>query len=222
MHDRRLNGETLTFGNQGALFMHAMTWWDHETQSIWSQPWGKAISGPLEGSALELVPASLAPWSTWLAEHPGSRVLTGRSVRDIDYPGEGSRDFFVAGVAIRDHAAAYPYDIASNEQVINDLVGDDPIAVFVDPETRSIKIYLRVPAEVDRPEGVGEVHFETEAQGRVVDMETGSVWDTERGVAVEGPLNGAFLHQVPYITAYKWAWLDFYPHSTVYGEETGD
>ena len=70
VHDRRVDGETLTFGNQGALFMNAMTWWDHDTESVWSQPWGSAIRGPLEGTALTLIPASIVPWPTWLDEHP--------------------------------------------------------------------------------------------------------------------------------------------------------
>ena len=41
VHRREVNGETLTFGVQGALFMNAMTWWDHTTGSIWSQPLGR-------------------------------------------------------------------------------------------------------------------------------------------------------------------------------------
>ena len=42
--------------------MRAMTWWDQETRSIWSQPWGKAIEGPLKGTLLEMVPAGMMPW----------------------------------------------------------------------------------------------------------------------------------------------------------------
>ena len=76
MHDRRLNGETLTFGNHGRLYKNAMTWWDHGTGSIWAQPWGTAILGPLKDTALTLIPASVVPWSTWLAEHPDSTVVT--------------------------------------------------------------------------------------------------------------------------------------------------
>jgi hypothetical protein len=64
VHDRRVNGETFVFGNQGALFQNAMTWWDHQTQSVWSQVWGQAIAGPLKGTTLELIPASIVPWRT--------------------------------------------------------------------------------------------------------------------------------------------------------------
>jgi len=61
VHDRRVNGEAYVFGNQGGLFMNAMTWWDHTTGSVWSQVWGQSISGPLKGTTLELIPASIVP-----------------------------------------------------------------------------------------------------------------------------------------------------------------
>ena len=50
--------------------MRAMTWWDHETDSIWSQPWGRAIVGQLEGTRLDQIPAAIMRWSVWLADQP--------------------------------------------------------------------------------------------------------------------------------------------------------
>ncbi|KAA3656338.1 MAG: DUF3179 domain-containing protein [Chloroflexi bacterium] len=57
MHDRRIDGKTAVFGNAGALFQNAMTWYDHDTSSIWSQPWGRAIQGEQKGVELRLAPA---------------------------------------------------------------------------------------------------------------------------------------------------------------------
>ena len=42
------------------------------------------------------------------------------------------------------------------------------------------------------------------------------VWDVARGIAVEGPLTGTVLQQVPYMTSFDWAWEDFYPHTEIY------
>ncbi len=50
--------------------MRAMTWWDHDTNSIWSQPWGRAIRGELKGIELFLLPSELTTWGSWKAEHP--------------------------------------------------------------------------------------------------------------------------------------------------------
>ncbi len=216
MHDRRVDGKTLTFGNQGALFMNAMTWRDHDTESIWSQPWGSAIHGPLEGTALTLIPASIIPWRTWLDEHPDTTVLN----NDLDLRQSSAspiRDDFVIGVALAESATAYPYLLASDLRVISDWVGEHPVAVFVDPETRDIKVFLRATASVSVGAGdVSEVTFERNDAGEIVDHQTGSLWDVSRGVAIQGPLKGAALQQVPYVTSYDWAWDDFFPHSTVY------
>ncbi len=68
VHDRRTDGAPRTFGNAGALFVNALTWYDHETRSTWSQPWGRSIVGPLKGLQLHLLPFEL----------PGSRRIQRR------------------------------------------------------------------------------------------------------------------------------------------------
>ena len=217
MHDRRVNGQTLTFGNQGALFKNAMTWWDHGSRSIWSQPWGTAIAGPMEGAALKLLPASVVPWGTWLAEHPQTTVMMDDLHRAGRFtPVVRGKDDFVIGVALQDSATAYPYGLASERRVINDRLGEHPIVVFVNPQTRDIKIYLR---KVGTKDSAGasplELEFENDG-GQIVDAQTGSAWDTMRGVATQGPLKGTPLQQIPYVTSFDWAWRDFFPHSSFY------
>ncbi|MCH8207041.1 MAG: DUF3179 domain-containing protein [Chloroflexi bacterium] len=229
MHDRRLDGETLTFGNQGRLWMKAMTWWDHGTESIWSQPWGTAIAGPLEGTALTLIPASIVPWSTWINEHPETTVVA----NDLDMPrldilsgieyfegvaprDSSQRDDFVIGVALGESAAAYRFTLASELRVINDRVGEHPVAVFVDPDTRSIHVFLRTVHGRDLDSD--EVVFELDQDGRLLDVETGSVWNAATGEAIDGPLSGAILQPVPWTTSFVWAWRDFFPHTRFYGQ----
>ena len=214
MHDRRVNGRVLTFGNQGALFLNAMTWWDHETESLWSQPWGSAVAGPLEGTALMLVPASIVPWTTWFDQHPETSVLDerlGSPVRTAR-----PRDDFVIGVALGDFAKAYYFETASSARVVNDHVGEEPVVVFADADTRDIKVYLRRVAESDAA-GPAEVAFEIADDGRVLDTQSRSEWDLVRGVSTAGPLKGTVLQQIPYVTSYDWAWHDFFPHTTFYG-----
>jgi hypothetical protein len=56
VHRRELGGEAIWFGNQGGLWGNAMTWFDHATGSVWSQPLGLAIAGPRRGQRLDLLP----------------------------------------------------------------------------------------------------------------------------------------------------------------------
>ena len=217
MHDRRVDGETLTFGNQGALYMSAMTWWDHKTSSIWSQPWGTALAGPLEGTALTLIPASIVPWETWKNEHPDTTVLS----NDLDTNRQlvhGTRDDFVIGVALEDFAVAYDFPLAAHEGVINDMVGEHPVAVIVNSDTRDVKVFLRRVA-VEGSDRPLVLTFDRDSQGRLLDVETGSVWNLDQGVATDGELRGTPLQQVPWVSAFDWAWEDFFPHTTFYGDE---
>ncbi|MDH5616098.1 MAG: DUF3179 domain-containing protein [Acidimicrobiia bacterium] len=75
VHRRELDGTTLVFGNQGALWGNVMTWWDHDTGSVWSQPLGEAILGPRAGARLELLSSTLTTWEAWRTSHPDSLAL---------------------------------------------------------------------------------------------------------------------------------------------------
>ena len=197
--------------------MSAMTWWDHQTESVWSQPWGTAVAGPLKDTALTLIPASIVPWETWRQEHPDTTVLS-NGLDDSRQRVHGTTDDFVIGVALGDAATAYDYRLASRERLINDAVGAHPVVVIVDPDTRHIRVYLRRVAAQgsDRPL---LLTFARDSKGRLVDVETGTVWSAQQGVATDGALKGAQLQQVPWVSSFDWAWRDFFPHSAFYRGE---
>jgi hypothetical protein len=190
--------------------MNAMTWWDHKTESIWSQPLGQALEGPLRGAKLELLPSQLMPWKTWRAEYPDTLALNtevlgvfgsgyGREYRQIPY---------VIGVTLGDAATAFPYDLAAQAGLVNEWVGPYPVVVHVDAERRSVHVYLR---QVDGRD------LTFDQRGAIVrDRETGSTWQMDTGLAVDGLLAGRALRTVPYIPAFHGAWRDFYPHSRWY------
>lgn len=181
MHDRRLDGVTYTFGNQGALYLNAMTWWDHETGSVWSQPYGRALSGPLQGRTLDLVPASLAPWKTWRDQHPHTRVLqVERGPVRLLLCSEPPRDTFVMGVTLGEDARALDDRALSNPGVVNDVVRQVPVLAYVSRSTRFIGVYMR------RAAGQA-LMFEQRGEG-LVDRQTGTYWNPASGLALTGPL----------------------------------
>ena len=188
--------------------MRAMTWWDHKTDSIWSQPWGMAIDGPLKGVTLDLIPAGVVPWSTWLEDHPETRVL--KAPGGLFGPRrERFTEGYVIGVTLGEHSKAYPFSAAAELGIVNDRVGPFPVVVLADRETKAVHVYLRVAVDT-------ELEFDL-VEGQLVDRQTGTRWDAARGLAVEGLLEGELLQQMPYITSFDWAWEDFYPDSEFYG-----
>jgi hypothetical protein len=79
--DRRVAGETLTFGVSGLLYQSNLLMYDRRTErageSLWSQLQARAIAGPAAASAraLSLVPFALARWSDWQADRPETTLL---------------------------------------------------------------------------------------------------------------------------------------------------
>ncbi|HEY2798682.1 MAG TPA: DUF3179 domain-containing (seleno)protein [Thermoanaerobaculia bacterium] len=57
--DRRVAGRTLTFENSGALWRDMLVLRDKETGTYWSPATGAALSGPLEGEHLRLLPGTV-------------------------------------------------------------------------------------------------------------------------------------------------------------------
>ena len=112
------------------------------------------------------------------------------------------------GVTLGEHAKAYSFRPASKEGVINDQTGPFPAVVLVDAETKAVRVYLRSVAN-------RELEF-TMQDGQLVDGQTESTWSAATGIALEGPLQGESLRQLPYMTSFDWAWKDFYPHSEIY------
>jgi hypothetical protein len=190
--------------------MNAMTWWDHKTNSVWSQPWGRAIAGRLKGTQLELIPSQLVPWKTWRELHPNTLALDTEAMSV--FPGTSAREQFhpgyVVGITLGDAATAFPYERAAEAELINEMVGRHPVVVHVNPETRGVHTYLR---QVD-----DQTLTFTREDGMVLDLETGSTWQMDRGLATDGPLQGQALRAVPYIPAFRSAWHDFFPDSRWY------
>jgi hypothetical protein len=97
-----VNGRMLNFGVSGLLYNSDVLLYDRNTDSLWSQIMGQAISGPMAGQRLTPLAISHTTWRAWLAEHPGTSVLstdTGfrRNYKRDPYAGyEKSRNLYFA------------------------------------------------------------------------------------------------------------------------------
>lgn len=129
VHRREIAGQELVLGNQGDLFKRAMTWWDHSTGSVWSQPSGEAILGPRKGQQLELLPSTLTTWDSWRAEHPDTLALWasgGASRFSLD-------DLLVVVDLPSGSPVGVPFADLRRRGVVNLTVGGEPVAVTADP-----------------------------------------------------------------------------------------
>ncbi len=187
-------------GNQGALWGNAMTWWDHETGSIWSQPLGEAIAGPLKGEKLDLLPVTLNDWLTWKTDHPETLAL------DVSVAGPGGFDLqdMAIVVDLGSETAAYPVPDLQAQVLVNDVVAGVPVAIVTNPTSPdSWVVFSRVLNDrtvtlaVDGP--------------TIIDVETESVWDPVIGLARSGPLEGERLDVLPGFTSFPRDFFTFWP-----------
>ena len=204
VHRRELDGQTLMFGNHGALWGNAMTWWDHDTGTIWSQPLGEAIVGPRRGARLEPFPVSFTTWAAWVDANPETLALDAPA-----QPSGFALEDLVLVVDFRSEAAAYPATDLQRLGVINDTVAGVDIALVsdpVDPQRWSV-LSRRLEDRV--------VHLET-AGNELVDVESGTVWDPRRGLAISGPLSGEALDLLPGFTSLPGDFHTFWPEGRLW------
>jgi hypothetical protein len=199
VHRREIDGTTLVFGNQGALWGNAMTWWDHDTGSVWSQPIGEAILGPRKGEQLDLMPSTLTTWQAWRTAHPETLAL--------DVPGWATgfhlEDMAVV-VDLGTEAGAYWIPALREVGVVNDVIAGVEMAVVIDPAdpARWVVFSRRLDSEI--------VELEVNSDG-LVDTITGTVFDPFLGVGRSGPLADQTLDRLPGFTSFPSDYVTFFP-----------
>jgi hypothetical protein len=78
VYARSTGNRELTFDFAEGLLEDNLLIVDRETSSVWSQLRGRAISGPLNGTPLEVVPSLQTTWSFWRSRHPATEVWVAR------------------------------------------------------------------------------------------------------------------------------------------------
>ena len=80
-----MGDRVLTFGVSGLLYNSNFLMYDRETESLWSQFRGTALSGPLSGRSLSRIRVLQVTVASWLRQHPDSQVLVRPEKYHIDY-----------------------------------------------------------------------------------------------------------------------------------------
>ena len=201
VHRRQIDGIDIVFGNHGALWGNAMTWWDHETGSVWSQPIGEAILGPRKGERIELLPSNLTLWGAWKEEHPQTVAL------DVS---AGFDRFSLSQMALvidfGTDVAAYPVPLLRDVGVVNDVVAGVEVAVLIDPtDDQRWAVFSR---RLD--DAIVELSI---VDGEVVDVASGTRFDPIRGIGRDGDLAGEILDLLPAFTSFPKDVPTFWPEA---------
>ena len=215
VYDRRVDGETLIFGNTSALHESDLVMFDHGTGSYWLQVVGEGIVGGMTGKRLTPLPSMTVEWGFWKRLHPDTQLLVSdrgaplsgaatvpiwdvlyqQTLNKGEFPfpvSQNAKDSrlrpgdVVLTVEVGSSARAYPV-LALGHSAANDTLGGKPVVVFSRGNTGSALLSTVSGQTLTFEIGGGE---------RFVDGETGSTWNFA-GHAVEGPLEGARLDPLP-------------------------
>lgn len=85
VYEREIDGDVLDFGVSGLLYNSSLVMYDRQTETIWSHFTGEPLYGALGGAQLVALPATIAGFGNWLAEHPDGLVLNRDTGEDRDY-----------------------------------------------------------------------------------------------------------------------------------------
>ena len=161
MWKREINGLRLQFhlagiNNQNFLMR------DEETGTYWQQITGAAVSGPLSGQKLTLVPSDELTFAMWKAEEPEGTVL-----KDVPKYAEkyAKKDWEVRiksrpivlsyadpalgleprtlmlGIRAFGASRGFPYETVLQEKLILDKVGSEPVLLVVGRDGKSVRAF---------------------------------------------------------------------------------
>ncbi len=200
---------------------------DRETGSLWSHITGEALEGEMNGRRLEILPSVQTTWARWFEQHPNTKVLR----KEIDIRSSQYESYFkdpsrigilrsrwlkermpgkskVYGISRRPHALAITDEKLNSVMLLNVRVGSAPLVVFKSDDG-GVRAYLsKIGSKI--------LHFyRSEKTQRIKDKETGSLWDLNKGICLDGSFKGTVLSEEVVRLAFWFAWSVFYPNTEV-------
>lgn len=125
----------------------------------------------------------------------------------------------VLGLEINGDVRAYPLDILVWHEIVNDVVGGEPVAVTYCPLCFTNQVFERtVEGEVVEFGTSGKLYNSNLV---MYDRSTESYWSQAMGKAIVGERTGYVLERVPFDVAYWEDWKAINPNTKVLSQDTG-
>ncbi len=220
-----MQGQALDFHLAGIVNQNFLMR-DEQTGSFWQQVTGECVAGPLKGTQLARVHSDDLTLAQLTAEAPTATVLLGEAAHAGDYAPDWEDGVaglptvvdtaqtslpprtLVVGIEAGGKARAYLPEVFTREALRLDELGGVPVLLW-SAGPRTLRAFERRVGDVPlllAPAGAG----------RVMDAETGSLWDY-RGCAIEGPRAGQCMAPLAVLWDYWFDWHLYHPDTEVHG-----
>lgn len=157
MYDRTIDGRELEFGVSGMLWNANVLLYDRQSESLWSQVKGGAVTGPMSGARFRTRPSTVTSWKKWRTRHPETLVLSRDTGYRRDYSEDPYDDYYarrgagiwrlfkpglneeekelVAGLEVNGQARAWPMKALREKGTLTDTVAGQTLTLSMDKET---------------------------------------------------------------------------------------
>ncbi len=190
MYSRNIDGKTLTFGVSGLLYKSNVLMYDHQSESLWSQVKNQAVTGPMTGTRMQVLPSTITTWDQWRRRHPDTAVLSLETGHVRDYSRDPYESYY------RSRSGLFGFF----RELVSDFPGKEVVAGVL-----SDGVAKAYPLEEMRK---GEPHTD-----RLGDKTLTFTFDQVTG---ELRITDQDNETVPYISTYWFVWKEIHPDSNLY------
>jgi hypothetical protein len=182
----------LVFGVSGLLYNSDVLLYDRNSESLWSQLLGKAVTGKLKGTLLPQIPVEHTSWKDWRARNSETVVLSRDTGAKRDYDRSPYNGY---------EKTKRLYFKVSNKSPNNYHPKERIIGVEVDG------VYKAYP--LSELSGNGMSRFEDHLNGKELAVH----WNEE---AQSGWITDSNGEQLPAISSFWFAWYTFHPETQIF------
>ena len=221
--------------------------WDRQTESWWQQITGMAVAGRLTGAELDMMPSQIISVGVFLSEYPEGKLLSTETGHKREYgknPYEAYDDTSntkprlfgeitdnrlpamerVVHVFGEKTPKVYSLSVMKEKGVINDShEGLDLVIFFIDGmvsilDTKDISKARTIGSVTVFSPWIDDKKLTFNAEWETFrDNETLSEW-SPTGKCIDGKYKDRQLKTLVYGNHFAFAWLAFYPESTIYSD----
>lgn len=232
-YNASMGGLNLIFDAEGRLYDGNAILIDRNSGSLWLQETGMAFEGPLLGRGMPTLPVFWTTWSAVRTVYPQAPVLAqprgnrpygrdpyGDYIKRDTYYQNDTLVYPVQRLDRRFHRKAPMLCLEVDEQLlavdiayvkkkgaVNFFLGPHALLAVHDPRLDVVRIFDR--------RVWSEPFLFVSRHGRLMDINTKSIWDPATGKALEGNLQGASMKQLYGGYSMWFAWYSLNPETFV-------
>jgi hypothetical protein len=241
-------GSLLDFGTTGKVYTNNLVMYDRQTQSWWLQFTGEGVVGDYAGDSLKLLPSQIVSFKQFKDAYPSGEVLSNKTGFNKKYGINPYANYDsrvvpivwfyrkpfdvrlpamerVLGMVDGDDAVAFPFSYLNTTPLVQTKAGNSDVLIISKPgmasavDARTIRESKDILAAAAYSRKLKGRSLDFEFNNKIVDLQTGSTWNMF-GVAVDGELKDARLKKLDRGVYFSFVWLDFYPHSKIFNEDS--